>query len=383
MKQVSFLHTADIHIDAPFSSLCDEVKAQIRRDELESCLYKMAQKVQKDNINILIISGDLFEEKYIKGSTILKVKNIFSELYRTEIIIIPGNHDPISDSSYYRSTVWGGNVHILEDSQRELYLEKYNTCIYNLGVKNDARKDLHELLKREPSIDTFNILLFHGTVDIPFEENNYNPISAKELFALNMDYIALGHMHRYSEVRHGCTVMINSGSPEPLGFDEEGEHGYVQGLLSLTEDSKKQQSIRFIPAATRYYHNVEVNIGNCTEDSEVIEKICSNGYADGHISFKGTDFYNITLTGFISKNYSPDLGYIQRELSGKCFFIKIKNQTSIRFEYEQYLEDKGIKGEFVRRILDRQEGESSQERLDTLFQALQYGLQALENGRVD
>jgi DNA repair protein SbcD/Mre11 len=385
VKQVSFLHTADLHLDAPFSSLGDEAKACKRRNELESCLCRIIQRVQEAGINILIISGDLFEDKYIKGSTILKIKNLFTEIYNTEIVIIPGNHDLLRENSFYRTTVWGSNVHILEDSKQVLYLEKYNTCIYNLGVKNNVRMDMEQIPGMEIARERFNILLLHGTVDIPFEEDNYNSITSKELLSLNMDYIALGHMHCYSELKNESTVMVNPGSPEPLGFDEEGEHGYVQGLLSISEDCKKQCDIRFIEDAARHYHNIDVNISGCSDDSEVIEKICPVGQMDGvgQFSFRETDFYKITLTGFISKNYSPDIGYIQETLNSRCFYIKLRNQTSAKFEYECYLEDPGIKGEFVRRILDLQEGEGSQEKRDTLFLAMQYGLQALENERVD
>ncbi len=385
MKQVSFLHTADLHLDAPFSSLGDEVKAGRRRNELEGCLGRITQRVQEAGINILIISGDLFEDKYVKGSTILKVKNLFTEIYNTEIIITPGNHDPLSEKSFYRSTAWGGNVHVLEDPKQVLYLEKYNTCVYNLGVKNNVKMDIGQISGMEIAKDRFNILLFHGTVDIPFEEDNYNSITSKELFSLNMDYIALGHMHCYCEYKNGSTVMINPGSPEPLGFDEEGEHGYVQGLLSMSEDYTKQHDIRLIRDAARHYHNIDVNISDCYGDSEAIEKICPVGQAEStdQFGFKDTDLYRITLTGFISRKYSPDLGYIAEILSGRCFYINLRNQTLAKFEYEYYLEDPGIKGEFVRRILDRQEGEISQEKLDTLFLAMQYGLQALENERVD
>ncbi|MDF2987114.1 MAG: repair exonuclease [Eubacterium sp.] len=379
MKQVSFLHTADLHLDVPLSSLGDENKAKIRRDELEKCLNKLVDKVQEEKTDLLILSGDLFEHNYAKGSTILKVKNMFSELYNTEIIIVPGNHDPISDNSYYKAASWSSNVHILEDSRDTLYLEKYNTRIYCMGVKNRVQNDYSEILKSYRSEDCFNILAFHGTVDIPFEEGNYNPVTSKELFQLDMDYVALGHMHCYQEFRNDKTLIVNPGSPEPLGFDEEGQHGFVQGLLSMTQENRKRADISFIPSAVRQYHNIEVNINDCNDDAEVIERID----LQEHFILKSTDFYNITLTGFINKNYMPDLGNIMEKFKDRCFFIRLKNQTSIRFDYEQYLEDPGIKGEFIRRILDQQEAETSPERKETLFMAMQYGLQALENERID
>ncbi len=379
MKQVSFIHISDLHLDAVLSSLGDVDKANIRRAELLNFLQGIIERIIAQNIELLIISGDFFEDKYVRGSTILAVKNLFSELYKTDVIICPGNHDPMEGNSYYRTSEWGSNVHILDDSQQVLYLEKYNTYIYNLGSRGNVKRDYPIIFNKEISNDTFNFLLFHGTVDMPFEEDNYNSITSKEIFSLGMDYVALGHMHCYSYFNNEKTVMINPGSPEPLGFDEEGQHGFVQGKLTLSEGSQKRVETEFITSATRHYHNLEVDVSECLRDIEVIEKIISNLM----VNMSSSDLYSITLKGFISKDYRLDIGNIIEALNQKYFYIRIKNNTSVKFDYHKYLEDPGIKGEFVRRIMDMQEQETSEVGRETLFMALQYGLQALENGRVD
>ncbi|HEY5584449.1 MAG TPA: DNA repair exonuclease [Ruminiclostridium sp.] len=379
MKQISFIHMADLHLDAPFSSLADVDKASIRRNELVNCLQSIVEKVRAQNVELLIISGDFFEDSSVRGSTILTAKNLFSELYKTEIIIIPGNHDPIRENSYYKVSKWSSNVHILEDSGQVLYLEKYNACIYNMGARGDVTKDCLTIFDKDISSERFNILIFHGTVDIPFEEENYNSITSKEIFSLGMDYVALGHMHCYSRLQNGRTVMINPGSPEPMGFDEEGEHGYIQGRIILSEENQKSVEAEFVHSATRHYYNVEINVNNCTCAEEIIEKM----RLAEQLKLFQTDLYSITFKGFVPKEYIIGIKSILEAFQQSCFFMKIKNQTSIQFDYEQYLEDPGIKGEFVRRILDMQENETLAERRETLHMALQYGLQAIESGRID
>lgn len=377
MKQVSFIHTADLHLDSSFSSLQDGNKAEIRRNELEQCFENIVEKVRSTNSNLLIISGDFFEDSNIKGSTVLKAKNLFSELYTTEIVICPGNHDPLKQNSYYNAK-WGSNVHILEDTNQVLYFEKYNTCIYNMGSKGYVDRDFDILKNISVEQEHFNILIFHGTVDMPFEEGNYNSISSKKLSSLGMDYIALGHMHCYSRLYVDNTLLINPGSPEPLGFDEEGAHGIIQGNINHSEKGKSVEAI-YIPTAKRHYHNIEVNITDCTNDNDVVKTVLSQGGE----KFTTTDLYSITLKGFIRKDYQPGIRSIIEAFSNSCFYMKIKNQTSAQFEYEEYLEDPGIKGEFVRRIIDMLESETSEKKRQTLFMALQYGLQAMENGRVE
>ncbi len=379
MKQVSFIHTADIHLDAPFSSLGDKEKADIRRQELESCVENIIERVRIQNINLLIISGDFFEESCIRGSTMIGIRNLFSELYGTEIVIIPGNHDPLKENSYYNTLSWSENVHILSDSKQVLFLEKCNTCIYNMGAFGRVAEDYINLKEKDISEDTFNILVFHGTVDMPFENSNYNSIGSKDIFELDMDYVALGHMHNYIRFQNKTSIMINPGSPEPLGFDEEGVHGFVQGKIMSARDGNKFVEATFVTFPGRSYFNIELDITGCKSNEEIIQKLSTQE----NMKFSNKDLYSLTLKGFLSKDFMPDVKFISEYLKYKCFFVRIKNETSIQFDYEQYLEDPGIKGEFVRMLMDMQENEESQEKKETLKMAVQLGLQALENNRVD
>ncbi|WP_242855948.1 metallophosphoesterase family protein [Ruminiclostridium josui] len=273
MKQVSFIHTADIHLDAPFSSLGDKEKADIRRQELENCLKNIIDRARIQNINLLIISGDFFEESCVRGSTLIGARNLFSELYETEVVIIPGNHDPLKENSYYNTLSWSDNVHILTDSNRVLFLEKFNTCIFNMGAVGRVVDDYSSLKEKSVSENTFNILVFHGTVNMPFEESNYNAIGSKEIFDLGMDYVALGHMHNYIRYQNEKCTVINPGSPEPMGFDEEGVHGFVQGNIVVTDKNTKFVEANFVPLNGRKYHNIELDVTGCKSNEEIIQKL--------------------------------------------------------------------------------------------------------------
>ena len=379
MKQVTFIHTADIHLDAPFSSLGDKEKADIRIQELESSLESIIDRARIQNINLLIISGDFFEESCIRGSTMIGVRNLLSELYETEVVIIPGNHDPLKENSYYNTLSWSENVHILKDSKQVLFLEKFNTCIYNMGALGRVAEDYKRIREINISNETFNILVFHGTVDMPFEESNYNAIGSKDIFELSMDYVALGHMHNYIRFQNRTSIMINPGSPEPLGFDEEGVHGFVQGKIMFTDDINKFAEATFVPVSGRSYFNIELDITGCKSNEDIIHKLSS----DDNMEFSNKNLYSLTLKGFVLKDFTPDIKFIIEYLKNKCFYLRIKNETSIQFDFEQYLEDPGIKGEFVRMLMDMQENEDSQDKKEILSMAIQFGLQAMENNRVD
>lgn len=102
MTIIKFIHTADIHLDIPLSSLGDNSKAECRREEILHSLYSIVNRAKANNVELLLISGDLYEQGHIKQSTIASVKNMFSELYNTEIVICPGNHDYYTSQSVYQ-----------------------------------------------------------------------------------------------------------------------------------------------------------------------------------------------------------------------------------------------------------------------------------------
>ena len=59
------------------------------------------------------------------------------------------------------------------------------------------------------------------------ENKEYNPVLESRLEALNMDYIALGHIHKPYYNSEKSQRIVYPGSTISLGFDEKGEHGMI------------------------------------------------------------------------------------------------------------------------------------------------------------
>ena len=57
---MKILHTADIHLDSPFSSL-DPKKSEERRDELRDAFENMMKYAKESGVEIVLIAGDLFD----------------------------------------------------------------------------------------------------------------------------------------------------------------------------------------------------------------------------------------------------------------------------------------------------------------------------------
>ena len=110
---MKFIHIADMHFDSPFVNLSDrETLGDKRRLEQRKIFKKIIEYIKQEKIEYLFISGDLYEHKYVKQSTIEYINNLFKEIPETRIFIAPGNHDPNIKNSYYNKFNWNENVKI-------------------------------------------------------------------------------------------------------------------------------------------------------------------------------------------------------------------------------------------------------------------------------
>ena len=188
---MKFVHIADMHFDSPFVNLSDKgVLGDLRRLEQRKVLKKVIEYVKQNKIEYLFISGDLYEHKYVKLSTIEYINNLFKEIPKTQILIAPGNHDPYLKNSYYNKFNWNENVKIFHAKIEKIEDEKID--IYGYGFDDfyctDCGIEKLELANPEKT----NLLVIHGTLDgASLEEKQYNSMTRKMLQEKGFDYIAM------------------------------------------------------------------------------------------------------------------------------------------------------------------------------------------------
>ena len=132
---MKFVHIADMHFDCPFTSLAiKEGLAQKRRLEQRQILKKVIDYIKQNKIELLFIAGDLYEQEYIRKTTIEYINNLFKEIPQTKILIAPGNHDPLIKNSYYKQYNWSENVYIFDWQINKINIENIN--IYGYGFED-------------------------------------------------------------------------------------------------------------------------------------------------------------------------------------------------------------------------------------------------------
>lgn len=367
---MKFLHLADCHLDAPFIDLGRAVKkSNIRRFELKETFTRAIEFAKSQNVDLVLISGDLFEHRYVDKATVKFINDRFSQISDIKIFISPGNHDPCVHNSYYNTFNWSENVFIFDMQFRKVYLPRINTNVYGVGF-SDFYLDkclINEICEEDK--DKINILVSHGTLDIQASEQRYHPISSKYISSIGFDYCALGHIHKtYMDEKNN---IYYPGSLEPLGFDEMGKHGVILG-----EITKEYRNICFYPIALREYFVSEVDVSGLSTVEDVLDRVKSLIDLE-----KSTEsIYKIIFTGNI-ENLNIDCRFIEECLKEYFYFVRVEDKTTFSYPLDVLESEQTLKGLFVRKMNQLINKAEHKDR-EMLIKALNYGLDALTKGEV-
>ena len=360
---MKFVHMADMHFDSPFSTLAqDETIAQERRLEQRKVMKDIVEYIKKENIPYFFIAGDLYEQEYIRKSTIDYINSLFKEIENTKIFIVPGNHDPYIKNSFYKQYKWNENVHIFTNNLE--CIECDNIDIYGYGFNDFYMKNTYENIQIKDK-SKINILITHGSMDNGKEENKeYNPLTSKQLKSLGFDYIALGHIHKKSYNDYEGQRIVYPGSTVSLGFDELGKRGFIEGEIN---EKTREISLKFIETSAKTFEERELDISEINSEEELIEGI-------HEINFDDNKYYKIILVG--KRNFEINAGKIL-ELVNIKNVIRIRNHTEIKYDIEKIAMQNSLKGLFAKQILEKINESKNEEISAQLLEAFEIGMDIL------
>ena len=326
-----FIHMADVHFDSPFTVLASrENLANERRLEQRKAFADTIEYIKENQIPFLFISGDLYEQKYIRKSTIEYINNLFKEIPNTQIFISPGNHDPFLINSFYNTFEWNNNVTIFNSEIKIIETEEAD--IYGFGFTDFYCENSQIEKINIKNKNKINILITHGSLDASKTlDMQYNPLNSNKLKEIGFDYVALGHIHKanYEENKNN---FIYPGSLISFGFDELGEHGFLDVEINKN-NSEKNNLINL--------NNSEINNNNLK-----INKKIKNVKTDKKRNYK------IILEGY--KNIEIDLNKIQKMALNENI-LKVKDFSKVKYDIKKLANQNNLKGVFINRILQKEE----------------------------
>ena len=361
---MKFVHIADMHFDSPFVNLSDKGElGDLRRLEQRKIFKKVIEYIKENDIKYLFISGDLYEQKYIKKSTIEYINKLFKEIPETRIFIAPGNHDPFIKNSYYNQFDWNENVEIFNSSIKKIETDEAD--IYGYGFDDYYCTDCGIENVTIENKERTNILVVHGTIDgASVEDKQYNSMSKNMLKQKGFDYIAMGHIHKPDYNTEEEQRIVYPSSPISLGFDELGEHGMIVG-----EIEKGKIDLKFIPLDEEKFVEIELDITEINSKEDLIEKI-------NDLEIAENEYVKIILIG--NRNFEINTYEIIKLITNDRI-IKIKNKTKIAYDLEKMSNNNTLKGLFVKKMLEKLNNESIKEEERKIIEnAIEIGLDALE-----
>lgn len=360
---MKFVHIADMHFDSPFVNLSEkDIMGDLRRLEQRKVFKKIIEYIKENNIKYFFISGDLYEHKYIKQSTIDYINKLFEEIPETNIYIAPGNHDPYTKNSYYNKYNWSKNVKIFGPKVEKIETQDAN--IYGYGFDDfycsDSGVENIEIEQNEK----LNILIIHGNIDgSTIEDMQYNSMSKKMLQEKGFDYVALGHIHKKDYNTEENQKIVYPGSTISLGFDELGEHGMIVGDVE-----KNKLETQFIKLDDKQFTKRELNVDNIYSKEELIEKI-------NELEIEENNYVEIILIG--NRNFEINkYDLIKYILNNKI--IKIKDNTKIAYNLEKLENENTLKGLFIKEMNKKLKNAETEEEKEIIEKSIEIGLASLE-----
>ena len=136
-----FLHCSDIHLDTPFVGLTAE-KSEERRRALRTSFLRMMQYVRDSKINVVLMSGDIFDTEYATNTTAEVLIREFKNCPDTVFIISPGQHDYYNGNPIYSSGRLPDNCFVFSSDKLSRFdFEEYNVTVYGWAFMDASLRE--------------------------------------------------------------------------------------------------------------------------------------------------------------------------------------------------------------------------------------------------
>ena len=366
--EIKLFHIADLHLGSPFSGL-DVRSSDARREELLRSFEDAVTLAAREGCHAILIAGDLFDCGYAGIDTIQRV---FSALGACGLptVIAPGNHDPYTDGGIYESKGIPDNVYVFESPKMSCFdLDGVGLRVHGYAFNGRSYTDDPLAGEVTPAEGRYNVLCAHGDIYSPL--STYAPINLPRLGELGFDYVALGHIHKYSEpIRIKNSLVAYSGFPEGRSFDECGFGGAL--IVTLSRDSEVNATVQRVVLSKKRYLTGEVDVTGASNVSDLVSTI--KGYLAKNGLGRETSL-RLTLTGTVDPSLQCDR-VMSADEAGLAL-LEIRNDTLPMFDAEYLENDITLRGALYRQLLPMLNSPDGETRRVAIG-ALRMGLAALE-----
>lgn len=362
---VRLIHTADLHLDSAFSSRFSKEEAEERRRNLLIAWNKLLQYGIERKVQAILISGDLFDSPVVSRSTMEIFLSSIRKNPEISFFYLRGNHDT-KNTFRFRDDL-PKNLFLFSKEGKKYRLKEKLVLLgqefYGTESLLELPEEPEELVEEEllsPSSakdavqsiwnlkeEDCNILMLHGALrEGGPEVQNEQGISLKQLSRYPIHYLALGHIHKREEGKCGSLNYIYPGCLQGRGFDEEGEKGFY--YVEIEEETKEIKA-EFVPLKEGEFRIIPIFLSEEDGTLDAEEKIRESLKKEG---VDAKDSLRIILKGEKRAEEERNLRYLEKQLEEEYAYIEIKDETKLKLRKEEFIHEKGLKGEFLRMVCE-------------------------------
>jgi DNA repair exonuclease SbcCD nuclease subunit len=285
---LKILHCSDLHLGRKASGSIYSQYFKARYEDYFSSFRAMVDFAISKNIDMVIISGDIFDKKDLSPDSLERAEDIFKCLKDASIkvIAIEGNHDRLfdfensswldylKDKNYMiilRPSIKNGKVFFEPwDGKTGGMVEIDGVKFYGIGYQGINFPEYIESLGQILDADDRNIVVIHAgvsdqqTLIMPgfVELKDFSPLDGKCL------YIASGHAHQKHIYALEKSKIFIPGAPEYWDLSESGEKGF---FIYDTNDG----SVDFFESKRRLKieKTIKLETGNANEFKHAFSKM--------------------------------------------------------------------------------------------------------------
>ncbi len=425
---MKMIHMADVHLDSKVEAHLSKEQAAERRQELMDTFLRAIDYAGQEDVCAVLLCGELFDAARVSRATVRSILSAIGKHPGITFFCLRGDQDRIfkdaeggdraimeeafgSDASAFQQQEAQGfaaageeekipeNLILIGDKWQQYRIsEKVVITAVSVaerklsysGEAQDAGND-SGILEMNPHGDA----LADGMPALRKEDCNIVMLSENILpegFGNeSIDYIALacGSSPEIGSLG-GRGIYACPGCLEGRSFMECGPHGFY--VLEFTGGGELEK-IHFKDIAGRHMWRISVDIGDLRNSGMILERIKGSIAAlegtltvpEAEIGADGfairekkcgfvrkEDFLCVLLRGEVNPETEKNTTFLTDALSEDYSFVMLKDETRVKLDYQPYLQDRGLKGEFVREM--EKDEELSEEIRD---EVIRLGLQLL------
>lgn len=306
-RHVTFIHTADLHIGAPFRGLraVSPKWAKRLREAITESYDRVIDAALESQVDFVIIAGDIFDSARASYADYLRFFNGLKRLNDAGIhaYLCAGNHDPY--------TSWKQDFFAFPERTKMFSADRPSFEVFErdgaplalLGGRGyynqtwPADKDIAEGITRQAAMNgtgceqaPFAIGVIHTGLNL---DPTKAPTDPAALLASGMDYWALGHIHIHYVYPGTNPKMAFSGCVQGRDINETGERGAYK--VTLTEGAPIK--LEFIPTASVVWQKMRIDVSECSSIADISDKIMRELFRENGKSHCEEMGARITLTG--------------------------------------------------------------------------------------